>query len=391
MATQTKKITIDTAALFTGRAVGLVLGFYRLNFLMAYLGIANFGVLNFAAYFTFFFQSLFDLGLPPVITRELARHPSRSNQLLGTTLVLKAVLAVGGSIVLGAAVAVSGFSADTNWALLLTTIALIINGFSTVFQSAFQAHRKMVLVSIISIANDAFLSGAIILLLPLFPNLTTALSLIAFVGLVNLGILIAVYVRTVGLPELHIDGAAWKILAREGAPIAVSSFGISTYVYIGPVILKYARGDVEVGIYSAGYKLISILLLIPTAFTQVVYPIFADFSANARQKLAKSLEDSMRVMAEVSIPLAVGTVLLAPRIIALVYNNPLVQSSDAPFVLQLLIGGNALGYLAWILQSFLLALDHQRFCMWNSVVIALLVLTANLLLVPVFGYAAVAT
>ena len=63
MASQTRKITLDTAALVFGRAVGFVLGLIRLNYLARLLGVANFGVLNFATYFTSLFASLFDLGL----------------------------------------------------------------------------------------------------------------------------------------------------------------------------------------------------------------------------------------------------------------------------------------------------------------------------------------
>ena len=121
------------------------------------------------------------------------------------------------------------------------------------------------------------------------------------------------------------------------------------------------------GIYGAGFKLVSILTLVPTAFTQVVFPIFADFSVRAPQKLAKALADGLRVMAEVSFPLAAGGAVLAPQIIALLYP---ADYAPAATVLAIIVTGNAFGFLAWILQSFLLALNHQRFCMWNSLTVA---------------------
>ncbi|MEK9135542.1 MAG: oligosaccharide flippase family protein, partial [Bacteroidota bacterium] len=137
MASQTKKITLDTAALFFGRAVGLLLGIVRLNYLATYLGVANFGILNFATYFTALFQSLFDLGMAQLITREIARDPSRSGELLGRAVVLKMMIVVAASLLVGSVTIVSGFDAVTNWAVLLTTVALAINGISMVFLSAF--------------------------------------------------------------------------------------------------------------------------------------------------------------------------------------------------------------------------------------------------------------
>jgi O-antigen/teichoic acid export membrane protein len=203
----------------------------------------------------------------------------------------------------------------------------------------------------------------------------------------NLAILFTVYVRKVGMPQIRADLNVWKSLLKESTPIAVSSLGISTYTFIGPTILKYARGDVEVGIYSAGYKLISILTLIPATFTQVVYPIFSDFYVSAKDKLSKSLQDSLRVMMQISVPLAVGTILLAPRIIEILYPASFAEAST---VLQLVIAGNALGYLAWILYAFLLAVNRQRYCMWNSIVVAIAAFAASFILIPRFGYVAAA-
>jgi O-antigen/teichoic acid export membrane protein len=387
MGSQTKKITLDTAALFFGRAVGLLLGVVRLNFLATFLGVANFGILNFAAYFTALFQALFDLGLSQLLTREIARDLTRSRELLGRTVILKiAISSLSGILVLLVA-AMSGFDPTTNVAILLTTVVVAFTSVSTAFLSAFQAHRKMVLVSIVSIFNDVILSSAIILLIPTFPRVTTALMLTVAVAMANLMVLAFLYVRTVGKPDFRIDLATWKFLLREGTPIAVSSFGISTYTFIGPTVLRYTRGEVEVGIFSAGYKLISILTLIPAAFSQVLFPVFSDFFANAQQKLHKALEDSLRVMIQISLPLAIGTAWLAPRIIAALF-PPTFGSTTA--VLQIIIVGNSVGYLAWILYTFLLALNRQTFCMWNSLTVATLVFCANIIAVPVYGYLAVA-
>jgi len=66
------------------------------------------------------------------------------------------------------------------------------------------------------------------------------------------------------------------------------------------------------------------------------------------------------------------------------------EFSDATIVLQLIIAGNAVGYLGWILYTFLITTGRQTFCMWNSLTIGVGVLSANLLLVPHHGYHAVA-
>src|SRR5512143_1356173 len=123
MATQTRKITLDAAALFTGRAVGLLLGVVRLNYFASYLGVEQFGLLNFAAYFVLLFQSLFDLGIAQLLTREIARETPRSRSLLGQALLLKAAIGILSALIVFIAVAASRFDAATNEALALTTVA----------------------------------------------------------------------------------------------------------------------------------------------------------------------------------------------------------------------------------------------------------------------------
>ncbi len=383
MPTQTKKITIDTAALFVGKAVGLLLGIVRLNYLATYLGLTNFGVLNSALYFTSVFQPLFDLGLSQLLTREMAKNPGRGNPLLGRVLVLKLAIALAASVIVGAAAVVSGFDEITNWAVLLTTAAIAINSVGLAYLSAFQAQRRMVLVSIMTMFGDLVLSVGIIALLPRLPGVNTVLIMTVAVALVNLLVLVTLYNRVAGPPELAVSPDTWRLLLREGFPIAVSSFGAAMYMFISPNVLKYTRGDAEVGVFSAGYKLVSILALIPLVLTQILFPLFSDFSANSRHKLGKALQDAVRVTAEISVPLAAGTLIVAPEVIRLLY--PPVYA-DAATVLRLIIIGNAFGYVAWVVFTFLLSIDEQRFCMWNALAVACLVLIASVVLVPRFGY-----
>jgi len=387
MPSQTKKITFDTAALFSGKLIGLLLGMVRLNYLTTYLGVANFGILNFALYFCSLFQVLFDLGMSQLLIRDLARDLSRSREFVGKIALLKTMIVFFAGIIVGAISFASRFESQTNWAILLTTVVFSVNGLSVVFLSAFQAHRKMTIVSVSNIFNDLILSVLIILIVKGSPHVVTVLLLGIFVSSVNLLVLYVLYRREVGAPEFSLDKDLWKSSMKEAVPMAVSSFGISTYTFIGSTVLGYCRGDVEVGIYSAGYKIISILTLIPLTFSQVVYPIFSDFSANAVQKLKKALQDSSRVMTQISIPLATGTVILAPKIISFLYP---AAFEDAASVLRIIICGEAFVYLAWIIYAFLMALNHQKLCMRISLAVAFVSLAANLLLVPTFGYRGVA-
>ena len=386
MPSQTRKITLDTAALVFGRAVGFLLGLVRLNYLARLLGVANFGVLNFATYFTSLFASLFDLGLSQLLTREIARDLSRSRELLGRVLSLKLAATSIASILVVAAADLSGLQGETLTAVLLTTVALAVNQVGMAFLSALQAHRKMALVSAASIINDAVLSAAIILVLPESPRVTTALIITAIVAVLNISLLFLVYYRLVGMPTMRIDWAATRLLLREGAPLAVSAFGIALYTYAGPSILKYTRPESELGLFSSGYKLIVILTIIPSAFTQVVYPIFSDFFAHAREKLEKALADSLRVISLVSMPLAAGALIVGEDLFRLLYTEAYLPGT---MVFQVILLGNIFGFMDWILYSFLVSVNRQRFVMWLSILTGIGAVLVSLIVIPPYGFRAI--
>lgn len=387
MPSQTKKITIDTAALLFGRVTGLVLGIIRLRYLAVFLGVAGFGILNFALYFCSLFQVFFDIGISQFLTREVARHPDKSRELIGKTLVLKGMVISLASFVVIAITYSSSFDSVTFKAVLFTTAALALNSLSAVFMSAFQAHRRMTLVSLITIVNDALLSGSVILLIQDFPYIDTVLYLTIVVAFFQLSLLFILYRLNFGSPQVQIDLRIFTSVVRESAPLAISSLGISLYMFVGPTILKYVRGDYEVGIFSAGHKLISVLTLIPASFTQVVYPIFSDFYVNAKDKLEKALQDAMRVMFQISLPVAVGLFILAPQVISFLYPH---EFSDSSLVVRLMIAGNAFGFLAWILYTFLLAINEQNYCMKNALAFATFSFVASIIFIPSYGYKAVA-
>ncbi|MBA4312070.1 MAG: hypothetical protein C0417_05530 [Chlorobiaceae bacterium] len=383
MPTQTKKITLDTAAIFFGKVVGLIFGMARLSYLATYLGLANFGILNFALYFCSLFQVLFDFGMSQLLTRDIARDVSKSAELVGRIIILKIIIVIIAGAIVGLIGIVLHFDNQTNWAILLTTVVFAINGISMIFLSAFQAHRKMALVSVSNILNDLLLSIFVILLIKSSPFVITVLILSILVSVANMLFLYVMYIKTIGIPRLCFDRKLWTNFMKDSTPIAMNSLGVSLYMFIGPTVLKYTRGDVEVGIYTAGYKLVSILMLIPMAYSQVVYPIFSEFYSATAEKLSKALNDSLRIMLIIAFPVAVGIILLAPQLFAIIFPS---EFNPGIIILQLGIISIIVAYLNWVTATFLMAINRQSLLMFLSILIGAATAALSVIIVPKHGY-----
>src|SRR5438094_7945621 len=82
----------QAARLFTGTLTAKALDFALYLLLANRLGVAEFGRYMFALSFTLLFNALGDLGISTVFTREVARAPGRTRELLRLCLMVKVVL-----------------------------------------------------------------------------------------------------------------------------------------------------------------------------------------------------------------------------------------------------------------------------------------------------------
>ena len=383
MTSHARKISTDTAWLFIGKVVGLGLTLVRIKYIALYLGVKLFGIYSFAAYFIAMFAILFDLGLPQIVTREIAIDVSRTQKLLLNTFIVKFLLIVVTSILVLALTVISNFDSLTNWAIAFTLLSTASLSMTTTFYSAFQAHHKMKLVSALMLFNDIGTSVAIIVLIIQGYGLFAILWGTLLITIVNFFITWIVARKILGyFWSGRPDKNLWRYLFKESYPIALSSVGVTMYLYLSSSLLKYLKGDELMGYYGAALKLITIMSLIPSAFTQVMYPIFSELFAAGNAKLRSMLEISVRYLLIVSVPLSIGAILIADKLIVTVYSESF-RPSIVTF--QILMISNLLSYPNWLLYSFLSSIKKQRFQMYATLITGIAIVLINYFFIPLYG------
>lgn len=382
MASQARKITTDTVLLFFGRVAGLGLNLVRIKYIAMYLGVNLFGIYSFATYFVAMFAILFDLGLPQILTREIAADSSRTQKYVYNTFIVKLFLIVVTSILVAGVTVTSDFDALTNWAIFFTVLSTASLSLTGTFYSAFQAHHKMKLVSALMLLNDIGTSIAIIVLILQGYGLFAILWGTLLLNVVNFLISLLVARKLLGYYwGGSLDRNLWQYLFRESYPIALSSVGITMYLYLSSSLLKYMKGDELMGYYGAALKLVTIMSLIPNSFSQVMYPIFSELYTTGASKLRSMLETSIRYLLIVSIPLSIGAILIADKLIVTLYSEAF---RPAIIPLQILMIANLFSYANWLLYSFLSAIKKQRFQMYVTIITGMSVAVTNFLLIPHF-------
>jgi O-antigen/teichoic acid export membrane protein len=144
------------------------------------------------------------------------------------------------------------------------------------------------------------------------------------------------------------------------------------------------RGDAVVGYYSAAYKYIDGLNIIPAYFTQAIFPLMSRYAASARDSLMRAYELSLRLLLIVALPIAFGTPFVAEGLILVLGGAEYLP--DSKIALQLIIWFLPFSFVNSVTQYVLIAIDQQRFLTRAFVIGVTFNIVANLLVIPVYSY-----
>jgi len=168
----------------------------------------------------------------------------------------------------------------------------------------------------------------------------------------------------------------------------INHFLATVFFRIDMLLLKPMRGDAVVGYYSAAYKYIDGLNIIPSYFTLAIFPVMSRFAESARDSLVKAYIVSVRLLLMISLPIAVGTPFIATELILLLGGSKFLPESAV--ALKLLIWYLPFSYINSVTQYVLIAIDQQRFLTKAFLIGVTFNTIANVIFIPRYGFQAAA-
>ncbi len=378
-----KTVGKNILVLFVSQIASMGFGFFYLILSARYLGPELFGLLTFALAFTGIFGLLLDLGLNNLAVREVARDKSRANEYLSNITFIKLIMGV---ITFGLTVVVVhslGYAEETIAIVYLLTLSTVFSAVIASFYVIFQSFEKMEYQSVAGILTSLLmLTGAIILI-------ARGAGVVAFaaVTLISsalvLGYSFFICVRKFKLFNAEANLDFWWPTIRQALPFGLSSVFVTIYFWIDSLMLSLIQGNQAVGFYNAGYRLVFSLLFIPAVFSTAVFPAMSRFYISSRDSLQLMWKEFLRFMLILSIPIAVGTTLLAGRFVALIFGDGYAPSVA---VLQVLIWS-----LVFIFANatFVRLFESANMQIVVTKITGLMVIVnvaINLVLIPKFSY-----
>ena len=319
----------------------------------------------------------------------MSRDPSMAPKLIGNAYFIRLILTVFAVVLSMIVISFMSYPADTTTYIYIASFTVLFISFSDLYATIFQANLKMGYREIAKLAFKIISAALIFWIIFSQGTLTQVMIALVFSEMVKT-LISYLFSRKLVRPRFEIDFGLWKYLFKEALPIALAGVIFIIYFRIDVLMLSIMQGDAEVGLYSAAYKLSEPLSLIPIALLTSMFPIMSASFKTSKERLIRIYRLCVRYLFIIMLPIAIGTTILADRIIFLVYGTEFAGSATA---LQILIWTLVFTSAGYVLTNLLISIGKQKLYTSSMVLCAIANVTLNFILIPALSYngAAIAT
>ncbi len=289
--------------------------------LARYLDKEGFGRYTFAINFTALFVVMSELGLSYLTVREVAKDRASASKYLGHNIIIRAALAAITFIFIVLTVNIIHYPPVVKLIIYILAFYTIGKSFAGSFESIFFAFERMGFISFLNIFLTFLILCGILVGIGLKYDL--ARLLLAYPAATAIYICLAYFLITKKIikSNFKFDFIFAKNLIKDSIPFVLSGIFMSISSKIDTVMLRNMQGDIATGYYGVSRTFVSILVFIPANFITVLYPVFSRFYKLSQESLVKYFERSTQLLLILALPIAVGGMILAGRLVLLFYGG----------------------------------------------------------------------
>lgn len=385
------------------------------------LGAELWGQWTYALAWALLLVQITDLGLALFVAREVARA-GPAPQLVGSVLRLKLMLATGYAVLMAVVAWLHIDEPVLAGALLVAAGVALTTSFVEAAQHVFRGvqdlrdeARVAALWALAQVSLGAlallWAAGGVTPLLAMVgagdPAAQTAhatrvdallaygaaLLVSAAVGLALAGRRVLQLVRAYRPTTPGVGAFAGGVAAllprfrREVLPLGIAIVASLIYYKVDVPMIRALRGDVETGLYTAGYRVLENLAIVPATLMAAAFPALAETVSHAPQRAIRLHRTTLAVLGAAGVSACAVMMLVPELIVGLLYGEGFAGSARVLFAL----GPCALlTFINYLQTHMLVALGEVRAQMVISLSLIGVNVAANALLIPRFGGAGAA-
>jgi O-antigen/teichoic acid export membrane protein len=262
-----------------GRGGAALLEFAAIAVLAGAIGPGGLGIYTFAVGIVTLFRLIPNLGLLPVVTRDIAQDPARERVLVPNVIYLRAVLGAAAYALLAGTVVIAGYSGDARDAALIAGTILLLLPLDTL-QIVLQVRLRMASISVAVIAQSLVNLAAVVVLVGAGVTATST-YLLVYVGAHVLGTVVVTVIalRTAPL-SWRPDLSTWRPVLAAAIPLGLAVLLVTLYTRLDLAVLAALKPADEAGQYGVAYRFLDAFLLLSPVMMSVLTPVLARSQAD---------------------------------------------------------------------------------------------------------------
>ncbi len=350
------------------------------------LGATDFGKYNFFIVVYGFVNSFSSFGMEQIVTKEFAANKDRQRLVFRAAVIVATIAAAFTELGVILLQIVTGF---LTWLEVAALGAICLFNISSVFKYYMNAVYRI--ESIVKIKNLLLILVLVldgILLIIKAPVeyfiLAFALRECSVMGASLIAFVLSKENVRLKKESLVSDNVfpVIKKLVRLCFPLLLTGLSVSIYMRIDQVMIRDMLDERQLGIYSAGIKLVEVFFNVPTAVTAGLLPYFAEKYAHDSEVFWKRFEQLANGLNACAYLFAIVIVLLGKWIINFLYGEEYFDAVRVLVVYAWAAIPVAMGSVRGICLS---VLEYSGLTFSFSVSAAVVNVVLNLLLIPRLG------
>lgn len=384
-----KALAWNTGVQIAGKIISTAIGVAVVSLMTRYLGTTGFGLYSTANSYFQIFAIILDFGLNVTLVQMLGEKAGDAvfeNKVTSAVFTLR-ILAAG---ILLTAAAILGLCLPYPWELKMAFFGIWGSFFFTALNQIVigvqQRHLKMHIVALGEVIGRIILLAGVLIAMQNGWGLVTIVSIVSIGSTANFFVNVLV-ARKYASFAWNWDPTIWKTVLLRSWPIGVSIIFNLLYYKADSLILSYVRPFSEVGVYSAAYRVLEILVTLPFMYCGVLLPMISNaWATKDTKRFQELLSNSFTTMLLLAAPMVTGTIVLGNKIMAFVAGKDFAASGDILKILMIAVG---MIFFGTVSSHAIVALDKQRYMLRWYIAIAITTCIGYLLFIPKYGmYAA---
>jgi len=367
-----------------GEAVSGGLNFLTMILVARHLSTTAFG--NFSAILAFVgvFQLFADMGLTNTLVREIARERERVEEILGalrplawlTTLVIFLVVAIAGWLFYS--------NVDLYAPTLVMGLAVLATFHSFSYGSVCRAFEEMGYNAAGNVSHKILQIVLVWFALQSDAQLIGVASAMLIANIFQ-WLFFRQVVRSRYAPNLRwrYDFPYWKYLVTEAVPVGIAMVFRRANQQIGILVLTAMSSSASVGLFSAAYKILQMIDMIPFTLSLPFFPHMSRLALESPEKLFGLLERLWRLFMIIAAPIVVWLFVMSPRLVELLFGVDYAAAAGSLRILSITI---LFLFITAIFAYVFMALRRQRFYTMSSALCLLVNVVFSVFLIPRFDH-----